>query len=267
MAFHRFQQLPAELRLQIWECAIDESRLVADGQKRVCRIVAAQASLASPEHPSKLAIMMDFTIGYVCHESREVFRHVNKFRDYIPAADVVYIDDYNSWIALGIGSLRQIRHIALSAKFCYDMLKIEHASPTAFAKLGCVSLQPRSSPTSYHWDFFHHATVCCPDLESITVVLPPLEKDMPNYADHVPQTMRPTVLRIVSYSEISKIRITGPYTYTTCLRGSPHVKRRYLGPFIKDVNAVWENNIDLHLGENDQRRAITIQAGVLQYLV
>lgn len=262
MAFHRFQQLPAELRLQIWECAIDESRLVTDGPKRVCRIIAA------PDLPSKLATMEDLTIGYVCHESREVYRRFNKLREYIPAADVVYVDDYNSWIDLTVSSLRNVRHMALSADFCYDMLKLLDPEPPSPAILGHPLRVVRgSSRRNWQSDFFNHVIVCCPGLQSIAVVLPPLENHMPHYADYFPQAMRPAVLRIVSYSEIQGIRITGPYTYTTCLRRSSNAKRRYLGPFIKDVNAVWGSNINRYLGENDHRRAIAIEAGVLRYLV
>lgn len=275
MVFRRFQQLPAELRLQIWECAMEESRPVPDGQKRVCRVIGFQLPPESPiPPPSKLATVEDLTIRHVCLESREFLRRrgrLNKSRDCIPTTDVVYIDNYDFWVALGFGSLRQVRHIALSANFCYEMLKIEDASPTAFAKLGCHPL-PRSRdlsrgyPTNYQWDFFIHATGYCPGLESITVVLPPLETDMPHYADHIPSPMLPAVLRVVPYSEIQRIRITGPYTYTTCLRGYTEVKRRFLGPFIKDVNEMWQFYVDCHLGENDQRRNITIQAGVLRYL-
>lgn len=275
MVFHRFQQLPAELRLQIWECAMGESRPVPDGQKRVCRIIGFQLPPESPASSIQASHCgRDLTIRCVCLESREFLRRrgrLNKSRDCIPTTDVVYIDNYDFWVALDFGSLRQVRHIALSANFCYEMLKIEDASPAAFAKLGCLPF-PRSRDlstvylTNFQWDSFTHAMVCCPELESITVVLPPLETDMPHYADHIPQPMLPAVLRVVPYSDIQRIRITGPYTYTTCLRENTDVKRRFLGPFIKDVNEMWQIYGDHHLGENDQRRNIMVQAGVLRYL-
>ncbi|KAG6361816.1 hypothetical protein INS49_010045 [Diaporthe citri] len=269
MVFHRFQQLPAELRLQIWEFAIDESLLidglVTDGQKPICRIVAPQAESESPRAPFKLVVPEDLTIGHVCCESREVLRRcgrLNSSRSYIPTTDVVYIDDYNDWVRLGSSSLRQVRHIAISAQFCYDLLEIQGPSPTALAQLGWR----RNLPRTYNSDFFEHVLVCCREIESITIVLPPLEEDMPHYADHLPQAMRPAFLRIVPYSEVQRIRIAGPHSYTTWLRGSSNAKRRYLGPFIKDVTEVWEKHLTLLFVPEDQRRAVTVQAGVFQYL-
>ncbi|KAI7783391.1 hypothetical protein LA080_011952 [Diaporthe eres] len=273
MVFHRFQQLPAELRLQIWECALDEPSLIdgllTDGQKPVCRIIATQAGPESPRAPFKLVVLEDITIGHVCRESREVLRRcgrLNNSRDYIPTTDVVYIDYYYDWAKLDGSSLRRVRHIAVSAGFCFDLLKIQDSSPTAVAQLGWRFLERRTLPRSYNSSFFDHVLVCCPEIESITIVLPPLEKDMPNYADHFPQAMRPALLRIVPYSEIQSIRIAGPHTYTTWLRGSSHAKRRCLGPFFKDVKEVWEKNANLRLDPEDQRRAVIVQAGVLQYL-
>lgn len=268
MAFHRFQQLPAELRLQIWEFALDES-LPTDGQKPVCRILAPQAEPESSSAPFKLVVLEDLTIGQVCHESREVLRRcgrLNNHRDYIPTTDVVYIDDYDDWVMLDRDSLSQVRHIALSAEFCYDLLKVRDPSPTAVAQLGWPFLEGRNLPRTYNSDFFDHALVCCPQIESITIVLPPLEKDMPHYADHFPQAMRPARLKIVPYSQVQNIRIMGPYTYTTWLRGSANAKRRCLGPFIKDVSEVWQKNVNLLLDHQDPRRAVTVQAGVFQYL-
>lgn len=263
MAFHRFQQLPAELRLHIWECAINESRLAGDGPKRVCRIIATL------NRPSKLATMGDLAIGYVCHESREVYRRFNKLGNYIPAADVVYVDDYNSWIDFKNSLQGKFRHIAVSADFCYDMLKIRDRSPTSPAFLGYPCRERLSLPTNWQSDFFTYTITWCPKLESIAIVLPPLEGDMPNFADHFPLAMRPAALRIVSPSEIQTIRITGPYAYKTYLRGSSNTERRFLGSFIKDVNEVWERAMYLHqyVRADDHRRTIKIQAGVLQYLV
>lgn len=263
MEFHRFQELPAELRLQIWECAMNDSPLAADGPKRLCRIIAIL------DRPSKLATMGDLAIGYVCHESREVYRRFNKLRNYLPAADVVYVDDYNSWIDFRHSLQGKFRHIAVSAYFCYDMLKLHDPSPTSPAQLGYPRKYRGSLDTNWQSNFFNYTINCCPNLQSITIVLPPLEEDMPNFADHVPLAMRPTALRIVSPSEIQTIRITGPYAYTTYLRGSSYTERQFLGSFIKDVNAVWEWVMCLHryVRANDHRRNIKIQAGVLQYLV
>ncbi|KAK7707956.1 hypothetical protein SLS64_006778 [Diaporthe eres] len=273
MVFHRFQQLPAELRLQIWECAIGESSLhdglVTDGQKPVCRIIATQDEPESRRIPFKLVVLEDITIGHVCRESREVLRRcgrLNNSRDYIPTTDVVYIDDYSDWVRLDGSSLRQVRHIALSAEFFFDLLKIQGPSPSAVAKLGWPYLERRGLPSTYNSYFFDHVRFFCPEIESITIVLPPLEEDMPNYAGHFPQAMRPAFLRIVPYSEVQSIRIAGPHAYTTWLRGSANAKRRCLGPFIKDVKEVWEKTMNLMLHHDDQRRAVIVQAGVLQYL-
>lgn len=269
MVFHRFQQLPAELRLQIWECAVDESLLIDDDQKPVCRIIAPQAEAESPSAPSKLIILEDLTIGHICSESREVFRRrrrLNNSRGYIPTTDVVYIEDYYDWATLDSSSLRQVRHIAVSANFCYDLLKIQGPSPTAVAKLGWPYFERMRLPRTYNSDFFDHALVCCPAIESITIVVPPLEKDMPHYADHFSLPMRPALLRTVPYSEVQSIRIAGPHAYVTWLRGSSNARRRCLGPFIKDVNEVWQKNVNLILDPEDQRRAVIVQAGVFQYL-
>lgn len=263
MAFHRFRQLPAELRLQIWECAVDNT-VLTDGQKRVCRMIGSQYSIET-----ELVTLEDLTIGHVCRESREVFRRcgrLNNSRDYTPATDVVYIDDMCDWTMVNSSSLRQVRHVALPAEICYDMLKIQDPSSTAVAHLGWPPSEQGDSPRQVNSYFFSHMLVSCPEIESITVVLPPLEKDMPHYADYFPQRMRPALLRIVSYSDVQRIRTTGPYTYTTWLRGSSNAKRRCLGPFIKDVNAAWEKEAHLSLAYDDHRRNVTVQAGVLQYL-
>lgn len=146
------------------------------------------------------------------------------------------------------------------------MLSTPNPPLAAFGHLGCPFLERRSSSRSYKSGFFDHALVCCPELQSITIVLPPLEKDMPHFADRFDRAMRPAFLRTVSYPEIQKIRIAGPYSYTTCLRGSANTKRRCLGPFIKDVNEVWEKYVDRSLDDGDRRRAVTVQAGVFQYV-
>lgn len=213
--------------------------------------------------------MGDLAIGYVCHESREVYRRFNKLGNYIPAADVVYVDDYDSWIDFHKNLQGKFRHIAVSADFCYDMLKIHDPSPTSPAQLGYPRRERESLPTNWQSNFFNYTIACCPKLQSIAIVLPPLEGDMPNYADHVPLAMRPAALRIVSPSEIQTIRITGPYAYTTYLRGSSYAERRFLGSFIKDVNEVWERAmyIQQYVRADDHLRTIKIQAGVLQYLM
>lgn len=271
MAFHRFQQLPAELRLQIWECALDEclniDSLLTNKQKPVCRVLGRRSSVESVKLPSTLVAFEDRAIGEVCREAREALRRcrqLNTSRDYIPATDVVYVDDYRLWGALERSLLGQVRHVALSADFCYDLMKTQEASPTALVKLGYPYTW--NAYTHYNASFFDHMLMCCPKIESITVVIPPLENDMPNFADHFPQAMRPAFLRVVPYSEIQKIRIKGPYTYTSWLRGSAHTKRRCLGPFIKDVNEVWQKMIGSSPNGDDPRRAVTVQAGILQYL-
>lgn len=272
MVFHRFQQLPVELRLQIWEHAHDETHLnnglATDGQRQVCRIIEIQPPPESPFLTSKLATLEDLTIGHVCRESREVLRRcgrLNNSRDYNPTTDVVYVDNFDDWFDLNLSSLRQVRHVALSANLWYETLKIRFPTYTAaFAQLGWPSVeQGTRSNESY---FFRHAMLRCPEIESITIALPPLEKDMRHYADYFPLAKRPALLRIVPYSEVQRIRITGPYTYTTWLRGSANAKRRCLGPFIKDVNEFWKKQFDLFVGYDDQRRAVTVQAGVFQYL-
>lgn len=268
MAFRRFQKLPAELRLQIWEFALDEPLLI-DGQKPVCRIVASQAEPDSTSAPFKLVVLQDLTIGQVCCESREVFRRrgpPNNTRGYIPTTDVVYIDRYHDWVRLDSSSLRQVRHIALSADFCFDFLKIQGPSPTALARLGWPYMERRNLPRTYNSDFIDHAVFFCPAIESITIVVPPLEKVMPHYADYLPQPMRPAFLGAVPYSEIQRIRIMGPNAYTTWLRGSANAKRRCLGPFIKDVEEVWGKTVHFVVDLEDKRRNVTVQAGVLQFL-
>lgn len=273
MAFHRFQQLPAELRLHIWECALDESlnidSLLTNKQKPVCCVLGPRSSAESVKLTSTLVAFEDRAIGEVCREAREVLRRcrqLNTSRNYVPASDVVYVDDYRLWGALELSSLGQVRHVALSADFCYDMLKIQEASPTECAQLGWYFPAPMTPYRSLNSSFFDHMLMCCPKIESITVVIPPLKNDMPYFADHFPQAMRLAFLRIVPYSEIQNIRIKGPYTYTSWLRGSAHTKRRCLGPFIKDVNEVWQKEICRRPDDDDPRRAVTVQAGILQYL-
>ncbi|KAH8776671.1 hypothetical protein F5883DRAFT_699395 [Diaporthe sp. PMI_573] len=277
MVFHRFQQLPVELRLHIWECALDEALLIdgllTDRQKPVCHMTLPQASPESPDPDTKLATFEDVSLGHVCRESREVLRRCcgrfNKARDYNPSTDVIYMDNFNTFINVP-GSLQlEIRHIALPADFCYNMLRIE--TPTlgpsnVFDQLALPRGPRLNCRLNSDADFFCFTSACLPKLESITIVLPPLEKSMPYYADHFPAVMRPSFLRIVPYSEVQRIRIRGRHTYTSWLRGSANTKRLLLGPFIKDFNEVWEYEADFELEQDDPRREITVQAGVLQYL-
>ena len=270
MAFHRFKQLPIELRLQIWECALEESlianSLPTDEQKPVCRMTSTQSS------ETKLVTLEDLTLGRlgcVCRESRDVLRRCDRLniaRDYIATTDVVYIDDYDEWVAVDRSSLLKVRYIALSAAFCYDMLTIRGPSPTTFNQLGWPYGARKRFSTSTNSGFFSYVLICCPEIESITVVLPPLEKHMRFYADPITPAMRPSFLRVVPYSEIHRIRTGGPYTYTSWLRGSANAKRLFLGPFIKDINDVWGKDVKRQFGDVDHRRAITVQAGVIQYL-
>lgn len=273
MAFHRFQQLPLELRMHIWEYAIDEALLIngllTDKQKLVCHIIAPEASPEPPDPPTKLVTFEDVSPGHVCRESREVLRRcgrLNKARDYAPSTDVIYIDDYDSLIMVPRSLHLKISHIALPADFCYEILKIQGPSSGGFDELGWRGRLGWTTDPRPDADFFYCVLLCLPELESITIVLPPLEKSMPYYADHFPVVKRPSFLKIVSYSGIQRIGIRGPNTYTSWLRGSANTKRLFLGPFIKDVDEVWKKEADFHLGDHDHRRAITVQAGVLQYL-
>lgn len=156
MAFHRFQQLPTELRLLVWECAVHETFIddLTDGQKPVSRIVEPQPTSECPNPATKLVTLEDLTIAYVCHESREVFRRCGRLSNaygYTPATDVVYIDDYDHWVALDVSKARQVHHIALSADFCYDSkspiynFDPSDKSPPSVARASEVSLACRCS--------------------------------------------------------------------------------------------------------------------------
>lgn len=108
--------------------------------------------------------------------------------------------------------------------------------------------------------------LCLPELESITIVFPLLERRMPYYAGHSPVVMGPSFLRAVPYSEVQRIKIKGPYTYRPWLRGSVNTKRQFLGQFIKDVNEIWKDEASYMLDGDDARHEVPVQAGVLQYL-
>lgn len=86
---------------------------------------------------------------------------------------VVYIDDYIPWTALDRSLRLKARRIALSADFYYDMTKIQGSSPNAFDQLGWSQRARRGFHTSTNSSFFHHALICCPELESLTVILIP----------------------------------------------------------------------------------------------
>jgi hypothetical protein len=273
MAFQKFQKLPVELRLRIWEFAIDEASfidgLLTDKQKPVCRMITPKKSPEFPDPPPKLVTLEDSSLGYVCRESRDVLRRhgpLTKARDYAPSTDVVYINNHNS-ITVPNSLHLKIRHIAIPANFCYEMLKICDAElPDGCDELGWRgSLGWTTRAASPSSGFFQAALVCLPELESVTVVLPPLGKSMPHYADRFPLSMRPSYLKVISHSEIQRIGIRGPKAYRSRLRGSSMSKRISLGVFVKDIAEVWKKEADFHLDDDDYRREIKVQAGVLQY--
>ncbi|KAG8169887.1 hypothetical protein KVR01_000632 [Diaporthe batatas] len=273
MVFHRFRQLPAELRLQIWECALNEAHIIddilTDNQMPICRMIKPRGLPKSPVPRIKLITLEYFSLGHVCHESREVLRQrgrLYKARDYNPSTDVVYVDDYFALLLMLHQPRSKIRHVAFPADFFYVMLTEDvmrrrdskQVSTLRDTALGRIFLNNNG-------DHFYTG-LGLPELESITVVLPPLEKSMPYYADHFPVAMRPSFLRLVPYSEVQRIKIQGPYAYRSWLRGSVNTKRQFLGPFIKDINEIWKVEASFRLNDDDKRQEITVQAGVLQYL-
>lgn len=261
MVFHRFQQLPAELRLQVWEYALSEALvmdgLLTDNQKPICHIIAPRRSPGSPLPSIKLVTFQDASLAHVCHESREVLRRCGQFgkaRDYNPSTDVLYVDNYYDLLMLPHKLKLKIRHVAFSADICYKMLTA-HATG-----------QRRSHQRSLPGENCSYTPLCLAGIESVTIVLPPLEKSMTYYADQAPVAMRPSFLRTVPYSEVQRIKIKGPYAYKSWLRGSSNAKRRFLGPIIKDVNEIWKCTAKFMFHDDNERQEMTVQAGVLQYL-
>ncbi|KAJ0119582.1 hypothetical protein J7T55_013785 [Diaporthe amygdali] len=262
MEFHPFQELPIELRQLIWECSLHE-HLVIDAPRPVCRIITPGNKFGHPKHPPKLVTHEYYALGHVCRESRDVLHRsglINSSRGYVPATDVLFIDDYDAWRGLEHTTMRGIYHLALSSEFCYDLLKkSNHSARRSIAWNSHFLLQ--QAP------FFLDVLMACPELKSTSVIFPSLEEDMPFFADHFPPLAnRPSFLKAVPYSETKNIRIRGPYTYGSWLRGGANTKRKYLGSFIKDVNEVWRQTLNCNQGNNDPRRSIKVQAGVLQCL-
>lgn len=251
MAFHQFQQLPVELRLQIWESALDQALFtdeLTDEQKRVCRMVSPQASPEGPRPPTKLVTFEDCSLAHVCHESRQVLLRCRgrlyNARDCIPSTDVLYIDNLDNFVMVPSSLRLKIRHIAFPVGLCHKMLLMNLMSPHALnpmsddvlEQLGCPHRLDYNSP-DYTIERRFIALVCFPELESITIVVPPLKKGRPCYADHFLTTMRPCSLRIVPYSDIQDIEIRGRDTFTTRFRyRSAEFGPRLLWRSIKDVN-------------------------------
>lgn len=251
MAFHQFQQLPLELRLQIWEFAVDQALFIdglTDEQKRVCRMVTPQAPPEGPGLPTKLITFEDASLAHVCHESRQVLRRgrgrLYNVRDCIPSTDVLYIDNLDSFVMVPPSLRLKVRHIALPVGLCHKMLWMNLMSPHALNPMSDDALEQLGCPrrSAYNSRDFHIerrfiALACFPELENITIVVPPLKKGRPCYADHFLTTMRPCSLRVFSYSDIQEIEIRGRDTNTIGFRyKSAGLTPRLLGPFIKVAN-------------------------------
>ncbi|KAL1881206.1 hypothetical protein Daus18300_001057 [Diaporthe australafricana] len=263
MDFHLFQQLPAELRQMIWECAIHELR-------PICRVVGPPSWQRDHRPRVRLITYEDFTLRCVNRESRDALRRLGRLspsRNYEPESDALYVGDYDDCRALVTPAATEIRHIALSSHFCYEVLKIRGLRRRrGFDELGWphgLWVTFLSMPEAH---VFVDALKSCHNLETITVVFPLLEGSMPHFADKSDLERRPSFLQTVPYSETQNIRIRGHHSYTTWLRGGSNTLRRCLGPFIKDVNERCQKDIELLFGDDDPRRAITVHAGVLQHL-
>lgn len=250
MAFHHFQQLPLELRLQIWESALDQALFTDElthDQKRVCRMVTHQASPEGSHLPTKLVTFEDASLAHVCHESRQVLlrcrRRLYNVRDCIPSTDVLYIDNLDKLLMVPPSLRLKIRHIALPVRLCHKMLWMNIMNPHALnpmsddvlEQLGCPPRPAYNSPDFYIERRFI-ALTCFPELENITIVVPPLKKGRPCYADHFLTTMRPCSLRIVPYSDVQDIEIRGRDTYRTRFICKSFGLTPRLWSFIKDAN-------------------------------
>lgn len=105
--FHRFRELPYELRLQIWETA------VFDLPSRVCsfdKIIQEhfESGILDWRDPSSLVVFDSPSLRYVCQASRQVaLKHsatagwtisgnTHPYRRYDPRRDILYIEEEGS---------------------------------------------------------------------------------------------------------------------------------------------------------------------------